>query len=791
MRNIPSFDFVIEDSPECHQSMKYWNQRSKAVRHSISSLASSLGKYHSTGLSHKVSGDGLSDALADVAKAFSDDPVMEEPLNKFSDALSRIECYREMLLNQTNMLGMQPLNEIARYIKKAKEIKHQVSKANETLHSTWERFSNIPHQKSLQDPTSLDKAAHAMLAAKESYQLKLTQYIQVMREIHTVKKMVTLQKVLEHMLAQFSFFNFSNMVLKEIEPYMSEVFDSISKQLEQFEVQVKGDSISREEIEKAIYTTTKKEKKQFPEGSAGSTGSSTMHAINASTGRFFTKFGGMIASGVQGVRGKTSKDGPSKPHPEQEWEVVEDPSKKSLSLSSIQSKEDSTAIIKSAEELRSDAAKEKTKASQFYLSLDETGGNVVVKNAESTEESTLEGSQPSGEDKKIEKHHDQLDADESVVSLTELLEAEMKEENEAVARGRADSVDPSFKKGYLRIKKKGTLRNSFPLLYVILDKKKGNLLMQGDDEEEPNLLSSLMLSAVKECDPDEADRNFCFQVISATKEMTFQALSAHNMKEWMQAIQEGISSALMLSQERIRTIVRSKTQRDTKHTSQKKQYASDAAARIRAVDGNTKCADCSAPRPDWASINIGVVFCIECSGMHRGLGVHVSKVKSLTLDRWEEHYVKHMEEMGNAKVNSLLEGKLENMPKPTRESSKDERRRFITAKYVEKRFALPSATDEIDTGNDLDLDSNESEDGEEDDLFKEMEEEEDLFGSSIHSSIVCLVRGCKDCEKEKMDSSDKDTSDELVDSRQEPVSYDSENESESLNNEAVQTESTC
>lgn len=44
--------------------------------------------------------------------------------------------------------------------------------------------------------------------------------------------------------------------------------------------------------------------------------------------------------------------------------------------------------------------------------------------------------------------------------------------------------------------------------------------------------------------------------------------------------------------------------------------------------------------PDWASTNIGVIFCIECSGIHRGLGVHVSKVKSLTLDRWHEDAVK-------------------------------------------------------------------------------------------------------------------------------------------------------
>ena len=44
--------------------------------------------------------------------------------------------------------------------------------------------------------------------------------------------------------------------------------------------------------------------------------------------------------------------------------------------------------------------------------------------------------------------------------------------------------------------------------------------------------------------------------------------------------------------------------------------------------------------PDWASINLGILVCIECSGIHRSLGVHVSKVRSLTLDKWEEHTVK-------------------------------------------------------------------------------------------------------------------------------------------------------
>ena len=55
-------------------------------------------------------------------------------------------------------------------------------------------------------------------------------------------------------------------------------------------------------------------------------------------------------------------------------------------------------------------------------------------------------------------------------------------------------------------------------------------------------------------------------------------------------------------------------------------------ARLRETAGNDACADCGAPGPDWASINQGVVLCLDCSGVHRRLGTHLTKVRSAVLD---------------------------------------------------------------------------------------------------------------------------------------------------------------
>lgn len=78
---------------------------------------------------------------------------------------------------------------------------------------------------------------------------------------------------------------------------------------------------------------------------------------------------------------------------------------------------------------------------------------------------------------------------------------------------------------------------------------------------------------------------------------------------------------------------------------------------IKAIPGNNRCADCGLTNPDWASISFGTLFCLECSGVHRSLGVHISFVRSLSMDSWSPKQIAIMKAGGNNKCQAYLASK--------------------------------------------------------------------------------------------------------------------------------------
>uniref|UniRef100_A0A6N2JWM3 ABC-type xenobiotic transporter n=1 Tax=Salix viminalis TaxID=40686 RepID=A0A6N2JWM3_SALVM len=105
--------------------------------------------------------------------------------------------------------------------------------------------------------------------------------------------------------------------------------------------------------------------------------------------------------------------------------------------------------------------------------------------------------------------------------------------------------------------------------------------------------------------------------------------------------------------------------------------------------GNKICADCGFPDPKWVSISFGVFICIKCSGIHRSLGVHLTKVLSIKLDEWTDEQVNTLIDLGgNTAANKKFEAFIpDDYQKPKPDASIEERSDFIRGKYEQKQFS--------------------------------------------------------------------------------------------------------
>ncbi|XP_028663943.1 LOW QUALITY PROTEIN: arf-GAP with GTPase, ANK repeat and PH domain-containing protein 1 [Erpetoichthys calabaricus] len=189
---------------------------------------------------------------------------------------------------------------------------------------------------------------------------------------------------------------------------------------------------------------------------------------------------------------------------------------------------------------------------------------------------------------------------------------------------------------------------------------------------------------------EEQEENFEFIIVSLTGQTWhFEATTYEERDAWVQAIESQILASLQSCES---------SKNKSRLTSQTEAIALQS---IRNQRGNSHCVDCEAQNPDWASLNLGALICIECSGIHRNLGTHLSRVRSLDLDEWPLELIKVLSAIGNELANSVWEGSAQGRMKPAPDATREERERWIRAKYEQKLFLAPLPCVDVPLGQQL------------------------------------------------------------------------------------------
>ncbi|RMJ28252.1 ARF GTPase activator [Aspergillus sp. HF37] len=317
-----------------------------------------------------------------------------------------------------------------------------------------------------------------------------------------------------------------------------------------------------------------------------------------------------------------------------------------------------------------------------------------------------------------------------------------------------DSIGQHRKEGLLwalsrpgsHIDPKGINKQAWHKFWIVLDQGKlseySNWKQNLDLHIDP---IDLRMASVREA--RNAERRFCFEVMTPQFKRIYQATSEEDMGNWIRAINNALQSAVegggvssgpptskadapigrdigfvltgksssYSGQHSHSSGSNNNVSRRTTVGSRPSYVRNDSSSFeenpsrllqvvLEADQGNNWCADCgSTSKVEWVSINLGIILCIECSGIHRSLGTHISKIRSLTLDvnSFSNDIVEILLQIGNRVSNMIWEATLDETLKPNAGSTREQRLKFITAKYSEGTYVeqLPSPRSRFATPN--------------------------------------------------------------------------------------------
>uniref|UniRef100_A0A3B5ATJ9 Arf-GAP with SH3 domain, ANK repeat and PH domain-containing protein 2-like n=1 Tax=Stegastes partitus TaxID=144197 RepID=A0A3B5ATJ9_9TELE len=212
--------------------------------------------------------------------------------------------------------------------------------------------------------------------------------------------------------------------------------------------------------------------------------------------------------------------------------------------------------------------------------------------------------------------------------------------------------------------------------------KNGFLTICHGTANRPPAKLNLLTCQVKR-NPDEKKS---FDLFSHDRTYHFQAEDEAECQVWVSVLQNSKEEALNKA---------FKGDQDEGENNIVQELTKAIVGEVKRMSGNDGCCDCGAPSPTWLSTNLGVLICIECSGIHREMGVHYSRIQSLDLDVLGTSELLLAKNVGNANFNDIMEADLsaQDVTKPNPTSDMQMRKDYITAKYTEKRFARRQCAD--------------------------------------------------------------------------------------------------